>query len=139
MKRLKAAAVIQYTLPGVPSIFYGDEAGVQGFGDPFCRVAYPWGNENQDLIEFYKALGAVRSKCKAFTDGDFYTLFADTDAIAYTRKNEGGSAFVAVNRGKDIFCNTVPDDFKHCKKFFGKACNDGKVHLGEYEFCIIYK
>lgn len=139
VKRLKAAVVIQYTLPGVPSIFYGDEAGVQGFGDPFCRATYPWGNENQDLIDFYKTLGAVRNKCKAFTNGDFYTLFADTDAIVYTRKNESGSAFIAVNRGKDTFCITVPDDFKNCKKFFGKARNDGKVHLGEYEFCIIYK
>ena len=42
-KKQKLAAVIQYTLPGVPSLYYGDEAGLEGFGDPFCRGAYPWG------------------------------------------------------------------------------------------------
>ena len=138
VKRLKAAAVIQYTLPGVPSLFYGDEAGVQGFGDPFCRATYPWGNENTDLLEFYKALGNVRKNCKAFTDGDFYTLFADIDAIAYTRKNAKGAAFIAVNRGSDSVGIDVPDEFINAK-VFGKLNSDGKVVLAENEYCIFYK
>lgn len=137
IKRLKAAAVIQYTLPGVPSIFYGDEAGVQGFGDPFCRATYPWGNENQDLTAFYKSLGSVRKNCKAFIDGQFYTVFANTNAIAYTRKNEKGAAFIAVNRGSEAVCIDVPDQFKNAK-FFGREVQDGTVILGENEYSIIY-
>lgn len=138
IKRLKAAAVIQYTLPGVPSLFYGDEAGVQGYGDPFCRATYPWGKENKSLIDFYKTLGSVRRDCKAFTDGDFYTIFATTDAIAYTRKNKSGSAFIAVNRGSNPATIDVPDEFKGAR-CFGKQIQDGAVVLCEYEYCIIYK
>ena len=41
IKKQKLAAVIQYTLPGVPSLFYGDEAGIEGCGDPFCRAGFP--------------------------------------------------------------------------------------------------
>ncbi len=139
VKRLKTAAVIQYTLPGVPSLFYGDEAGVQGFGDPFCRATYPWGEENGELLDFYKNLGKVRNDCKALIDGNFYTVFADKNAIAYTRKNEKGSAFIAVNRGSEIVNIAVPEEFKNCKKTFGEKCDNGKVDLGEYEYCIIYK
>ena len=139
VKRLKAAAVIQYTLPGVPSLFYGDEAGVEGYGDPFCRATYPWGKENTDLVAFYKALGSVRKNCKAFIDGDFYTVFASDDVIAYTRKNEKGTAFIAVNRGRNTVNITVPEEFSTCKKVFGKAYDHNKITLDEYEYTIIYK
>ncbi len=138
VKRLKAAAVIQYTLPGVPSLFYGDEAGVQGFGDPFCRATYPWGKENADLVEFYKALGNVRKNCKAFVDGDFYTVLVSADAIAYARKNEKGAAFIAVNRGSNPVSIDVPDEFKNAN-IFGKESKDNIVTLCENEYTIIYK
>ena len=139
VKRLKAAAVIQYTLPGVPSLFYGDEAGVQGFGDPFCRATYPWGHENQELISFYKDLGKVRKECKAFVDGDFYTVFADENSVAFTRNSKNSTAFIAVNRGNNAACIALPDEFKVYKKIFGKQVNNGEIVLNEYEYCIIYK
>lgn len=139
VKRLKAAAVIQYTLPGVPSLFYGDEAGVQGFGDPFCRATYPWGHENQELISFYKDLGKVRKECKAFVDGDFYTVFADENSVAFTRNSKNSTAFIAVNRGNNAACIALPDEFKVYKKIFGKQVNNGEIVLNECEYCIIYK
>ena len=139
IKRLKAAAVIQYTLPGVPSLFYGDEAGVQGYGDPFCRATYPWGNENTELLEFYKALGTVRKDCKAFKDGNFYTVYADSDAIAFTRKNEKGRALIAVNRGCDAVKIELPSEYTACKKIFGKSPLGNSLELGENEYTIIYK
>ncbi len=139
VRRLKAAAVIQYTLPGVPSLFYGDEAGVQGYGDPFCRATYPWGRENADLLEFYRLLGGVRRGCKAFADGDFYTVLATDNAIAYTRKNAGGRAFISVNRGCEEVNLDLPKEFTYCKTFFGKAPKNGTVTLGEYEYCIVYE
>lgn len=139
VKRLKSAAVIQYTLPGVPSIFYGDEAGVQGYGDPFCRATYPWGRENQELLSFYKNLGKVRKNCKAFKDGDFYTLFADNNSIAYTRKSQDSMAFIAVNRGLCEFCFDLPNEFKNFKDFFGKTPQNNQIKLSENEYIIIYK
>lgn len=139
VKRLKAAAVIQYTLPGVPSLFYGDEAGAEGYGDPFCRATYPWGRENDELLSFYKELGKVRKNCKAFKDGDFYTVLANEDTIAFTRKNKNGKVFVAVNRGNNVAILALPKEFKECKKVFGKAVSDDQIVLGECEYCIIYK
>ena len=58
VKLLKLAATLQYTLVGLPSLYYGDEAGLTGGSDPFCRGCYPWGNENSELLSFYKKLGA---------------------------------------------------------------------------------
>ena len=139
IKRLKAAAVIQYTLPGVPSLFYGDEAGVEGYGDPFCRATYPWGKENAELLSFYKELGKVRKNCKAFIDGDFYTVFANESAIAYARKNDKSKVFVAVNRGEGTTHITLPEEFKECKKAFGKIVTNDEIVLNECEYCIIYK
>lgn len=139
VKRLKIAAVVQYTLPGVPSLFYGDEAGVQGFGDPFCRATYPWGKEDAELVDFYKLLGSVRKDCNAFAQGDFYTIFANDDVISFTRKSQESYAFIAVNRGQNPITIDLPQEFKNIKKTFGKQHNDGKIELNEYEFCIIYK
>ncbi len=139
IKRLKTAAVIQYTLPGVPSLFYGDEAGVQGYGDPFCRATYPWGKENAELLQFYKELGATRKACKAFVDGSFYTVYTDNDVICYIRENKNGKALIAVNRGDGQFKINLPAAFTKCSKFFGTAPSNTEIILNPYEYTIIYK
>ncbi len=139
IKRLKTAAIIQYTLPGVPSLFYGDEAGVQGYGDPFCRATYPWGRENVELLQFYKDLGATRKSCKAFTDGNFYTVYTDNDAICYIRENQKGKALIAVNRGDTQFKINLPAAFTKCTKYFGTAPSKTEITLEPYEYTIIYK
>jgi glycosidase len=85
---LKMAAVLQYTLPGVPSLYYGDEAGLQGYSDPFCRKTYPWGNENTDLLEFYKKLGKIRIDNVCFAEGEFIPVYANMGHIVYIRKSD---------------------------------------------------
>ncbi len=111
--RLKLAAVLQYTLPGVPSLYYGDEAGIEGYGDPFCRGTYPWGKENTELLEFYKNLGKFRRNNKAFEGGEFIPVFFDEKAVCYLRQSKNNCVLVAVNCfEKDIEIN-VPE-------FFGK-------------------
>lgn len=83
-KRLKSAALLQYTLPGVPCVFYGDEAGVQGFEDPCNRAAYPWGREDKELIEYYRSLGAMRSKYARTLTGE--TVFVeDAELLIFDR------------------------------------------------------
>lgn len=84
---LKIAAGIQYTVYGVPSVFYGDEAGLEGYHDPFCRRPYPWGKENQELLEFYKTLGKIRKEHSVFADGDFHVTCAREAILAYVREN----------------------------------------------------
>lgn len=111
-QRLKFASVLQYTLPGVPCLYYGDEAGVQGFEDPLNRGTYPWGHEDNDLIEHYKALGRMREKYADLLTGE--TVFEDDEKLlVYTRKSVNGtltvlanatdSAAVRICQGKDVF------------------------------------
>jgi hypothetical protein len=54
------ASFLQYTLPGAPSLYYGDEAGMEGYNDPFNRRTYPWGRENPELLSHHRNLGQLR-------------------------------------------------------------------------------
>ena len=132
---LKAAAVLQYTLPGVPSLYYGDEVGMQGFGDPFCRGAFPWENEDADLLEFYRALGQLRHKETAFCGIGYCVADSRERAILYLRDG----ILVGVNCGEMPVSFALPDDFSVEVSLFGKPAQDGKIVLKQYEFCIIKK
>ena len=99
IKLMMLASTIQYTVYGFPSVFYGDEAGMEGYGDPFCRRPFPWGREDKRLTDHYKNLGRIRSKLKALTDGKFKILHSEGAFISYMRENEHGSVAVAVNAG----------------------------------------
>ena len=94
MKLLMAASAMQFALPGVPTIYYGDEAGMQGYKDPFNRRCYPWGKENEELVEWYKKLGEIRSKNSVFKDGKFEILSAVASCVAFSRKNDDEAILV---------------------------------------------
>lgn len=134
---LRLAAALQYTLPGVPSLFYGDEAGVQGYGDPFCRATYPWGQEDKNLIRFYSKLGKMRKDCAAFKDGEFIPVFAQSGRIAYIRKNDENSVLVIVNRTNEPFETEVPDIFSKSKAIFGQNPLKGKIIVEPMDFAIL--
>lgn len=111
VNRLKLAAVLQYTLPGIPSLFYGDEAGVEGYGDPFCRATYPWGKENKELLDFYKSLGKFRRSNSAFKEGEFVPVYSDGTAVVYIRTDGENSVLTAVNIGNEPVCVQLPEKF----------------------------
>ena len=93
----RSAAMVQMTWPGAPTIYYGDEAGVCGWTDPDSRRTYPWGNENQELIEFHRYLAGIRKHNKAFRTGSFKPLLAENGVIAYSRFDAEARGVVAVN------------------------------------------
>lgn len=99
---LRIAAVLQYTIYGIPSLYYGDEAGLEGYHDPFCRKPFPWGNEDTELLNHYRLLGELRNTHKAFDNGDFEIISHGTHHIAYKRSREGDEVIVAVNKGEDV-------------------------------------
>lgn len=94
VERLKMAAILQFTLPGVPCIFYGDEAGVEGYKDPFCRKTFPWHNINKNLHNFYIKLGEIRKQNKEFIDGKYKEIYAEESLFAFRR---GENIYVLVN------------------------------------------
>ena len=97
MKLLMAASAMQFALPGVPTIYYGDEAGMQGYKDPFNRRCYPWSKENGELVEWYKKLGKIRNENRVFKDGRFEFLSAVAGCVAFSRKNDDEAILVISN------------------------------------------
>lgn len=100
IERLKLASALQFTVFGVPSVYYGDEAGVEGYHDPFCRMPFPWGREEGSLVEHYRALGALRREHPALKDGEFRFLAAQDGFIAYERVRGKDSLTILANMGE---------------------------------------
>jgi len=95
-RRLLAASTLQYTVYGVPSLYYGDEAGVEGGRDPFCRRTFPWGFEDRELLAHYKRLGKLR-RDPVFAEGDFKVLQSGVGFIVFERSFEGRRVCVLSN------------------------------------------
>lgn len=96
VKAMKLIILMQMTFPGVPCIYYGDEAGVRGYTDPDNRRTYPWGNENKKILSFYKEMIALRNENKIFIDGDFEPFYID-DVFGFKRSLKDEIVFVLVN------------------------------------------
>ncbi len=102
VERVKLAAVLQYTLPGVPCVYYGDENAMEGYIDPFCRRCFDWENLNVDMISFYQKLGSIREKLKEiFKDGEFIEVFHKNGTVVFARANEKGRCYVYVNNSSE--------------------------------------
>ncbi len=94
---LKLALAVQMTMPGVPMIYYGDEAGLKGGKDPENRKPYPWGKGNRDIFKLYKRLASIRNEYEIFKKGDLRFLNLNEDILCYKRCYMDKSAFVILN------------------------------------------
>ncbi len=113
LKKLKMSAVLQYTVPGVPCIYYGDENGMEGHIDPFCRRCFDWDNLNNDLINFYSKLGAIRKENREiFKDGDFKEIFIDDGCLIFSREKSDENIFVFVNNSSKRYKINLPEKMK---------------------------
>ena len=118
---LKMASVIQFTLPGVPSIYYGDEAGMEGYKDPFNRFCYPWGNENAELVEWYKRLGKVRRENRAFADGSLEIISAVAGCAAYARRTSDEALLIIANSNSHPIIYYVKDEWRDAADLLGNS------------------
>lgn len=89
-QRLLLATLLQMTFPGVPSLYYGDEIGMEGFKDPYNRRPYRWHNGDMDLREAVRRLIQLRNDHPALQTGEFIPLYSQTDVLAYARTIRGG-------------------------------------------------
>lgn len=126
----KLAALIIFSLPGMPCIYYGDEAGLTGCKDPFNRKPFPWGNENVELTEWYKKLAEIHD-CPCFKYG---SLFLDSagSLISIRRKHGDGMRYVLINVS-DSTVETMLDVTYFSKTPQLLLDNGGGVQFGERE------
>lgn len=94
---LKLLIVMQIILPGVPSIYYGDEVGLTGGKEPDNRKSYPWGKEKEEIITFYRKIISIRNKENAIKKGDFKIYDTDLEICYFERNYENDKIMVFIN------------------------------------------
>lgn len=128
LKMMKIAVAMQYTLPGFPSVYYGDEAGMEGYRDPFNRCCYPWGREDKELIEWHTKLGNLRKSCSALWDGDIISVQCQGRLLSYMRIDKNSSLFCAFNAGDTQMVISMPPGYAQSKPLFGtRVENNGLI------------
>ena len=108
LRLVSLAAAILFTFPGSPMIYYGDEAGLEGCGDPFNRGTYPWGREHQGLVNWFTRLGAFRQQRPSLQRGGIRWLAADGPLLAFSREYDGEITITALNAGDTPRTLTLP-------------------------------
>ena len=133
-ERLLMASFLQYMLPGTPSIYYGDEAGMEGYKDPFNRRTYPWGREDQDLLSHYRQLGRLRREQEALRLGDIAFSVACDSRLAFSRSLNGKTLRIYVNRGHDTW--EIPRG-KMLLARNVRGVTPELLHLAPMGFCLV--
>jgi glycosidase len=100
-QRLMAAALLLYTFPGSPTLYYGDEAGMEGFEDPFNRQTYPWGYEDAQLLDWFRALGQLRAAHPALRRGSIRYLTGDGAWLVYVRRADNEEILCVFHAGDE--------------------------------------
>ena len=137
---LKLASLMQYTLPGIPCVYYGDEAGMEGYRDPFNRGCFPWGHEDAELVNWYRSLGKIRHSCEVLKQGTLEPYYADDDCFVYVRSDEavGQKLLVAVNRTAQRKQLCMVQDWETASALLGKAVWNGTLTLEPYGYALLF-
>ncbi len=97
----KEAVLLQMTWPGAPTIYYGDEAGVCGFTDPDNRRTYPWGAEDQELVEFHRQAIVMHKRYRTLTYGSLKAVHEDRGVLCYGRFDSQEQLLVILNNREE--------------------------------------
>ena len=102
-KKLLMSVFLQFSLPGMPCIYYGDEVGLEGYRDPYNRMTYPYGKEDFSILDFHKEIIKFRKKYKEDFSSVMLPVSADSNTVCFKRgkllfiANNGDAGFVKVN------------------------------------------
>lgn len=132
---LKLAFLFLFTYPGAPCVYYGDEVGVDGEHDPYCRKSFPWDESKWDksLHAYVKDAIALRKKNEAFRRGDFTRLWSADGMYAFSRSLDDKAFVVALNVSDSPQQAEVRFEARSPKVVFGAAtgitAGDGRVRF----------
>ncbi len=137
-QKVKMAATLQFTLPGVPCIYYGDEIAMEGFQDPFCRGCYDWAHPDEELRAFYEKLATIRTEVfgDILRDGEYREIFAAQGCIVYERRKNGRSMLVYANNSAAD--HILRGEGKWKEHLTGQTF-DGGMTIPKYSYGILSK
>ncbi len=136
--KLKMAATLQFTLPGVPCIYYGDEIGMEGYRDPFCRGCYDWKHPDEELRGFYEQLGEIRTVRYGdiFRDGEYREIFAAHGCIVFERRKNDEAVVIFANNSATEYTLRAANGF--CELLTGQRV-EGSFTIGKFSYGILGK
>lgn len=136
---LHCAMVLQYFLPGIPCIYYGDEAAQEGYKDPFNRRTYPWGHEDERLIAFTRELGQMRRRVKAFAKGDlrFIDVTPEHAIFSRTDKEIGEQAIILLNRSRKTLSRRLSELTEYECEVIRGTSQDGAVKVEPFDYSLV--
>ncbi len=132
-ERLKKAYALLYFMPGLPSVFYGDEIGMEGYHDPFCRRPFKWkAVDKSPVLPFFKKLGKIRLCMDVFADGDLKIVFENENSFVLSRENQKEKIIFAFNKSQNPLKAKADVPFKNLltnKKISGARIKTGDILL----------
>lgn len=140
VSKLKLASLLQFTLPGVPCIYYGDEAGLESYKDPFNRACYPWGNENESLINWYKNLKTLRENYSVFKEGNFKNIYSQGSIMCFERcdiDEKGNEVILLITANRSRNAKILPFKLEKDKLVLGIDSRDGELTLPPYSCSVL--
>ena len=105
---VRLAALVLFTFPGAPTVYYGDEAAMEGWEDPFNRGTYPWGREDKALKAHFAHLGGLRRQRASLQRGSLHWLFTSGSLLAFARELPGERTVTVVNASAESHSLTLP-------------------------------
>ncbi len=132
LKLLSAAVFLQFALPGMPCIYYGDEIGTEGFGDPFCRSFFDWSKvENNELLELHRSLSKLRAQNKELTLGELDIEALGERALKLTRSLKNKKVICILNLSEQkIECEGKV-------LMLSNSYKDEKIYVEPFGFAIL--
>lgn len=114
-RKMLAALAFQFTYPGIPALYYGDEIGLYGDKDPDCRKTMKWNASEQDqvLLEANRTLAKLRNDHEALQTGSYYELYAGDDIFAFARSSQKEQFLVCINMSSECRCIRLAGEWEN--------------------------
>jgi pullulanase len=122
-------------LPGLPTIYYGDEVGMEGGKDPLNRQCFPWDKENREVLSFFKKINNARLKLQCLKNGDFIPVIVEKDLFGFYRSNKDEKCLFIINISSEN--KQLPDYIEEGKDILTGNIISGHKTIGSMDFIVI--